>query len=291
MIIFLAEGRLGNQIFQYVFLKTIQKNDEKIIVSGFEDLKEVFEIDDIVFLNKKNRWIRAFLFRVCKPIFYFLADKNIISSISVNHEKVLEKYRRESTTFSKQKGFLSFIIFVKLGFFQSEKFFDADVVKQLKIKDKFLKEADLFLGKLDVHKHKVFIHIRRGDYDSIYSVYGKSAMLPISYFKKQIEWFTKNKENAFFVFLSDDTEFIKKEFNYVQDKIVSTNNTFGADIAIMTQCQSAILSPSSFGWWGAYMMKERYVVFTPRYWTGFNSRIEKNTNANLSFATEIEVSI
>ena len=53
MKLFLADGRLGNQIFQYVFLKTNQKNDETIIVSGFEDLKEVFEINDIINLNKK----------------------------------------------------------------------------------------------------------------------------------------------------------------------------------------------------------------------------------------------
>ena len=43
MIIFLADVRLGKQIFQYFFLKTIRKNNEKIIVYGFEDLKEVFE--------------------------------------------------------------------------------------------------------------------------------------------------------------------------------------------------------------------------------------------------------
>ena len=48
MKIFLADGRLGNQIFQYVFLKTVQDNNENIIVSGFEDLSEVFKINDII---------------------------------------------------------------------------------------------------------------------------------------------------------------------------------------------------------------------------------------------------
>lgn len=31
MIIFLADGRLGNQIFQYAFLKTISKKNETIV--------------------------------------------------------------------------------------------------------------------------------------------------------------------------------------------------------------------------------------------------------------------
>jgi hypothetical protein len=58
--LFLAEGRIGNQIFQYVFLKTIQDNNEKIVVSGFDELKEVFEINDFINLNKNNRCIRFF---------------------------------------------------------------------------------------------------------------------------------------------------------------------------------------------------------------------------------------
>ena len=54
MLIFLGDGRIGNQIFQYAFLKTIQDNKEKIIVSGFEELKEVFEINDFINFNNNN---------------------------------------------------------------------------------------------------------------------------------------------------------------------------------------------------------------------------------------------
>ena len=88
MKIFFADGRLGNQIFQYVFLKTIQENNEKIMVSGFEDLKKIFEIDDIVNLNKKNKWIRGVIYRILRPALNFLADREIISSISINYEKI-----------------------------------------------------------------------------------------------------------------------------------------------------------------------------------------------------------
>lgn len=288
MIIFLAEGRLGNQIFQYIFLKTIQKNNEKIIVSGFEDLNEVFELDDIVCLNKKNRWFRGFLFRICKPIFYFLADKSIISFISINHEQVLEKYRRETTTFTESKGLASFITFVKLGFFQSEKFFDESITKQLKIKDKYLEEANQFLKSVPTNSNKIFIHIRRGDYKD-YTVYGESTLLPMSYFKEQIDWFLKNKENSFFIFLSDEPEFIEKEFNYIENKTISIDNSFGTDLAIMTKCNSAILSPSSFGWWGSYLMLDRDTVFVPKYWLGFNSGVEFQSDSVTRFMKRIQV--
>lgn len=288
MKFFLADGRLGNQIFQYVFLKTIQKNNEQIIVSGFEDLKEVFEIDDVVNLNKKNRWIRAFLFRICKPLFNLFSDKSIISSILIDHEEVLEKYRRESITFSKSKGFFSFITFVKLGFFQSEKFFDEKIAKKLKIKDKYLVEADMFLNSISKNSNKIFIHIRRGDYKD-YTVYAKSTLLPMSYYKEQIEWFLKNRKDCFFIFLSDEPEFIEKEFDYIANKIISTDNSFGTDLAIMTKCKSAILSPSSFGWWGSYLMEDRDVVFAPKYWLGFNSGVEYHEKGIASYSKEIKI--
>jgi hypothetical protein len=288
MKIFFANGRLGNQIFQYVFLKTIQTNNEKIIVSGFEELKEVFKIDDIINLNTKNRWIRGFLFRVCKPLLYFLADKAIISSVSVNHEKALEKYRRESATFSKSKGYVDFVTFIKPGYFQSEMFFDKEIVEKLKIKDKYLKEADVFLNSIPDNANKIFIHIRRDDYKN-FIIYGKSTLLPMNYYKEQIKWFLDNRKYCFFIFLSDETEFIRKEFDYVKNKLISTDNSFGTDLTIMTKCNSAILSPSSFGWWGSYLMENRDVVFAPKYWLGFNAGIEFHKGSVPSYSKEKDI--
>lgn len=288
MILFLADGRLGNQIFQYAFLKTIQRDNENIIVSGFEELREVFKINNIINLNKKNKFLRIFIYRIMKPILIFLADKKIISSINVNHEKILSKYRRETTTYSKQKGLFDGFIFVKLGFFQSEDFFNNKIVEDLNIQDKYLSQADELLNRISVNTNKVFVHIRRGDYKN-YKVYGKSTLLPINYFHEQIKWFQINRENPFFIFLSDETEFIEEEFKYVKNKIISLNNHSGTDLAIMTKCNSAILSPSSFSWWGSYLMKERDIVFAPKYWLGFRSKVEYMENEVAKFMTAIEV--
>lgn len=288
MIIFLADGRLGNQIFQYVFLKTIQQNSQNIIVSGFEDLKEVFEIDDIVNLNKQKRWTRAFLFRICKPILHFLSDKKFISSISINYEKILDKYRREDITYTKEKGFLNFITFVKLGFFQSDKFFDEKIANKLNIKNLYLNKADEVLKTVPENSNKIFVHMRRGDYKD-HTVYGKSILLPLNYFKEQVEWFMNNRENPFFIFLSDEPELIEKEFEFLSNKLISYNNHYGTDLAIMTKCNSAILSPSSFGWWGSYLMKDRDVVFAPKYWLGFNSGVEYHSNPTADFCKQVEI--
>ena len=289
LIFFLADGRLGNQIFQYVFLKSIQKNNEKIIVSGFDDLKEVFEIEDFISLPKKNKWLRIFLYRIVKPAMVFLANKKIISSIEVDHEIILEKYAREATTFKEKKGYFKFFTFVKSGFFQSEDFFNKKFTDTLKIKEKYLNEADCFLKNIPQNTYNIFVHIRRGDYKD-YLVYGKSAQLPINYYENQIMWFLKNKSNCFFIFLSDDPEFIKEKFSHLSNKIISLNNHYGTDLSIMTKCKSAILSPSSFSWWGAYLMTEKDIILSPKYWLGFNSKEEYQKGASLSFSKEVNVS-
>lgn len=290
LILFLADGRLGNQIFQYVFLKTIQRNNEQIITSGLEDLEEVFGINGIVNLNKKNKWIRGFLFRICRPLLNLFADKNIISSVSIDHEEVLKEYRRDSTTFTKSKGFFSFITFVKLGFFQSEEFFDEKITTKLKIKDKYLKEASEYLNSIPnvQNLNKIFIHIRRGDYKD-FAIYGKSTLLPIRYYKKQIEWFLENRKDCFFIFLSDDSGFISKEFDCIKNKAISIDNSFGMDLAIMTMCNSAVLSPSSFGWWGSYLMNDRDVVFAPKHWLGFNSAIDYQKGTVTKYMKEVNI--
>lgn len=99
----------------------------------------------------------------------------------------------------------------------------------------------------------------------------------------------KNRNNSFFVFLSDTPNFIEKEFNYIENKIISCKNEHGTDMVIMTKCNSAVLSPSSFGWWGAYLMKNRDTVFAPQYWLGFNSGIEFQDNCVGEFMQKVTV--
>ena len=288
MLIFLAEGKIGNQIFQYVFLKTIQDNNEMIIVSGFEELKEVFEINDFINLNKNNRWIRFFLFRICRPVLHFLSDIRVISSIVIKHETILNNYSRESTTFVTIQGIFKKIIFVKLGFFQSEIFFDKSLINNFKFKEIFLMNAAELIKSIPNNYHKIFVHIRRNDYKN-FTVYGQSTLLPMSYYKDQIEWFIQNRKDCFFIFLSDDTNFLSGEFQYIENKMISSNNHFGTDLAIMAQCNSAILSASSFSWWGSYMMRERDTVFAPKFWLGFRSKIEYPSHEVPSYAKEVEI--
>ncbi len=287
MILFLAKGQLGNQIFQYMFLKSIQKNNEKLIVSGFEDLQEDFEITDIINLEKRTKFINT-LINIGKRILRALSSIRLINAIQVLHDVASGDPNKETTDYRYTRGLISSITFVKLGYFQSEDFFDEALTKELKIKKKYLDAASEILKQCPEDAQKVFVHIRRGDYRNL-KIFGKSILLPTSYYKKQINYFINNKQNCFFIFLSDDPEFVEKEFSFIKNKLISFNTHFGTDFAIMTKCQNAILSPSSFSWWGSYLMQNRDTVFAPKYWLGFNAGIEFHRNTTPGFAKEIEV--
>ncbi len=290
MKIFLADGRLGNQIFQYLFLKTLQQEREKLLVSGLDDLLNVFEIKDKTLLHipKRNKWIRRIIYKGIKPMFLNpLASAKIINSLEIIREKVLEKYSREIPEYEFREGMLKKITYVKLGFFQSEKFFDKNLTKNLKIKQKWLIQARNFLAPVE-ENYKVFVHIRRGDYKN-FKIYGKTTLLPMEYFHNRIKWFLENRRNVSFVFLSDEPKFIEQEFAYLENKLIS-ENSYETDFAIMTLCNGAVLSPSSFGWWGSYLMKERDVVFAPKYCLGFASGIEYQKFSLASFMKDVEIS-
>lgn len=292
MILFIASGRLGNQLFQYAFLKSIKKSDERIIVFGFDELIEVFPIDDVINLKNYNRIIRAFNRKILAPLLSFflsfLVTLKIISCIYVKKEEI-GKHKREKLEYIKENGLLNFITFVKTGHFQSEFFFKESIIDKFNIRETFENSADFFFNDIPKESYKVFIHIRNEDYKSFF-VYDKSTLLPLSYYHDLISWFMKNKEKVFFVFLSDEPSLLEKQFRYLYNKKVSFNNSFGIDLAIMTKCQGAILSPSSFGWWGSYLMKNRDIVFAPEHWLGFASECDyPNPEPVASYMRKIKV--
>ncbi|MEN3015366.1 MAG: hypothetical protein ABDH21_04860 [bacterium] len=104
MIFFKADGRLENKLFQYAFLQTIRRNNENIVVFGFDELKNVFDnLDCIVIYKPKNRYLRALVIRFFSKILIsflnILSFCRIISSVEVKHDIVFGKYLREITEY------------------------------------------------------------------------------------------------------------------------------------------------------------------------------------------------
>ena len=218
MIFFLSDGRLGNQLFQYSFLNTIAKEDEKILAVNMEQFIDKFDINNTKFKHfALGKYWKYFLSNFLKPFAMVCVRLKIIGYVSQDRDTT-----SILSTFTTTNKLLP-ISLVETNFFQSEKFFDKDKV-DFKIKDKYMKEAVSFLGKVPDKYTKIFIHIRRGDY--IFESYlGKKGIdLPKNYFEDAMREISRKIEKPFFVFLSDDTSFVESCFQHIQNKIISKNS-------------------------------------------------------------------
>jgi hypothetical protein len=310
MIIFLSEGRLGNQLFQFAFLASYAEKNEKIMVWGFKDINSLFDVKDkrffifsiedkILGLLPKNfppKLKRILKYRILlemiryglvRKILEILAKSKIISSVSLKTEKICEDKYTEIPEVVLSRGFISSVKYVGQCFFQSEKLFRKDVLKNLEFKENYVKEAEKFISNYQDY-YKVAVHIRLGDFRNYY-ICGENPILPFDYFHKKIRWFLENRENPFFIFLSDEPDKIKNEFSYLGDKMLISENPYQVDFLIITMCDAAIIATSSFSWWACYFMKKRDIVFAPKYWIGFKIKKEYPQGVFPSFAIPCEV--
>lgn len=286
MLIFFAEGRLGNQLFQYSFLQTIRQKNEILLTSGFEEIEKYFEHDHFVNLSRNVRFTRIFMYEFLRRMVTFLSKMRLITLLKVKRE-VIDGLDRETRDVQTKRGIFSGIKYVEAGYFQSHQFFTTKVSKKIILKREYARAATSFLAHLPKDVYPVFVHIRRGDYRS-FTMSGRSTYLPLRYYKECIEWFLKHKNNPYFIFLSDEPQTIERDFTETKNKVVSYNNA-GVDMGIMMNCKGAILSPSSFGWWGSFFMKNKDVVFAPRYWLGFNFNVECHVDSTPPYAKIVKV--
>lgn len=283
MILYISDGRLGNQLFQYVFLNTIAKENEKIIAINMWKFCDGFDIKNPnfrpIFFGKYGLYLVR---KLLKPFFlHVLVPLKLIIYVRQNRSET-----SSLPTFNKTKGFLP-ITLVESNFFQSEDFFNPEKV-DFSIKEKYVHKAEFFLQNIPKSYTKVFVHVRRGDYLSESYLGERGINLPKSYFENAMLEIDKEIENPYYLFLSDDPEFVEHCFSSVKNKFISKNDMV-TDLAIMSQCRYGIVSNSSFSWWGAYLMKSRKKVIFPKYWYGWKLNIESHVGIQPPWATVIDV--
>lgn len=286
MIFFFPEGRLGNQIFQYLALKKIAKKGELAVVFGFDELNEVFQLDGIIRVPRRGKvpkLLSVFMYR----FFRFAGIVKLINVAYVEKERVSNGYLREGNKLGYSKGLVFAVSLIEKCTFHSEAFFNSDDVERLILKPDLREVAKNRLDKIGDNKMKVFIHLRFGDYQ-YFKVYGKHPLLPMKYFRWCIAQIS-NKVNADFLVFSDDPEKAKKLLGDLDRLIFLEGESFEVDFSMMLQCDGAILSASSFGWWAAYMLVNKDLIYAPKHWLGFVSSIDYPKQPSPEFFRKVDV--
>jgi len=264
MIIFFEKGRTGNQLFQYCALRSICGGGAIFMIGA----KALMSIIDGVEISGARKWES-----VIARIIYLLGKKKwAIIAKRMRLISLIEEIRTPpNTKLVVRHGFFKQIYYCDTAYFQSEAFISESVARKLHIKRQFLEKAEDIIDQLSPDRSKIFfVHVRRGDYLFWPSV-DLPAVLPITWYREQMDLIRSKFSNPFFVIVSDDLPYVNGTFANNEDVFVSRESE-GVDLALMSLCNGGgILSASSFAWWAAYFARRNnnaaYLI-APLFWGG-----------------------
>jgi len=255
MIILIENGRLGNQLFQLNYVFKIRKDNEFVILIGFDSIKKIL---------KKN------LFILYMPNFLFLVDVLIkYRYYFTKLVKILKLntiiYEKDNQKIGTQYGIL-FNVRLISGFFQNHKFINPKFIDLINRNTSFEKIAKKKILHFKKNYNKfIFLHYRAKDFIS-WPNKKYSAMLPREWIKKCLKKIYK-KDKKILVF-TDDILFFKKKIK-LELEVVKNHEL--VDFFMMINSDEGVLSPSTFGWWAAYLLKmknKKAKILAPKYWAG-----------------------
>ena len=269
MIVVQISGGIGNQLFQYCYalhLKNLNPNKKVCIENSFYQCQPSLldqrryelgdfenlgiELVNVDFINK----MRSIKSKIIKKIWYLFM---IVFKPSKAYFIISNNSGIINAAISKlfKNNYLT-------GDWQNKDFdykFYLNAVSNLKLRPE--KEAELInqnlLGQIKT-RNSVAVCIRRSDYVRI------GVQSDKKYFEDAINYFNSKFNNSFFWFFSDDIDWCKNQFSHVSNThFINKNNEMPfEDLLLISQCKHAIISKSTFAWWGSMMIKnpEKLVV-------------------------------
>jgi len=262
------ECRLGNQLFQYAFIKALSE-----------------ELHTSFFLNERfERFIAADYFDVkgynplknpIQRLYFKLSSGNIFKNLQ--NTEIDSDYQLALNVLEDNK--------IYRGYFQSELFFKSiadKIANYIHIKNKFKQRFQAMYQQLFAEYYVIAVHIRRGDYLNLnewwVEKFGSSDLsLPVGYYLKCLKEIPK-KDKYKIIFVSDDMDFVRTAFSDVENALFA-NNDMITDFQIIMNADACIISNSSFAWWAAYLnSKKDKKIYCPEHWLGFKIKREYPEN-------------
>jgi hypothetical protein len=270
MEVIVMNGGLGNQLFQYAFYLAKKKISPDVSINIYSVQRERthngFELERLFGFKSDNtsfmvRLVRKLLIFKQKRYYHYISSLLLkivvkLTGIKIVQEKDCSLYN--SDYLQSCKGLVLYF-----GFWQTALYFDAF---QDEIWNKFSWNMSQLSNKsntlLDAiqSKESVSIHIRRGDF--VTKVDNETC--DTNYYKKSISLINSKIEKPYFVFFSDDPEWVKENLPYADAEYVDWNHGVDAwqDMCLMSKCKHNIIANSTFSWWGAWLNtnKEKIVI-------------------------------
>lgn len=282
MILVYINHGLGNQMFQYAFGMILQKKNKGIKVAyditclrARIEGRKSWNINDIFDCKVPiaSPWL---VWRVtkCCPFIYrmWLKDEKRVDEYRDRHIqcRVLKepaKYKGEGSIEKiNAHRFVQHKEHYVWGFWENVNYlkgYEKLIQRKFRFKHRFnTEEKDKYRDIFE--KNSVAVHIRRGDYlkqDSAHAF----CLCGEDYYEQAMKVIEEQVENPFYVFFSDDSDYVREKYKYIENKMLVTGNRDYVDLQLMSCCNHIICANSTFSFWGAFLNKHAdKVVVVPK---------------------------
>lgn len=269
MIVFQAQGGLGNQLFQYSAARRLAMQNHCSLVVDHHwfghprpsetprplELTRYSVAMRLATTFEMLRWtpIRSRWGRYLKPLIPLTLVREQGHSLN------------RAVLSAPTNSYLS-------GYWQSESYF-ADIRQQLLTELTPLcppGPGDLALMEHMQQSKSVSVHVRRGDYVNLASASSYHGVCTIDYYRKAIHYIADRVQSPTLFVFSDDPEWTKANLQSpFPTHYVDHNPSEKAfqDLRLMSLCQHHIIANSSFSWWGAWLSRFKDgMVIAPERW-------------------------
>ena len=261
------QGRLGNLLFQYAAIEH-QTSADDIIICFDNDVFKAIHVKrcfiKIPVIGKVGKLLNC----IVNNSIDFLVTLRIFSGISPEVTVVIGAYSDESRKLIKINGFFKKFTQIK-GFFQHDNW----IISGLEIQEDKLYDARKKIELISRSLCRVAVHFRLTDYKNWVVLGRADATINASWYQEAMNLMADKLDNPVFIFFTDDIEAVKK-LNLDIQPIFYNGKDAIEDIAAMSICEHAIISPSTFAYCGALVFNDLdKIVIAPKYWAGFKSKL------------------
>ena len=251
------EGRLGNQMFQYAFIRGMSKR---------------YGYDFIIPDANANRFDNYGLFD-CFELEGCKTGEGSYPTLECRDTAFNQKFLDECTDNTNYSGV-----------FQTEKYF-ANATEELRKDFTFHKEIlDPCQEFIDNVGDVIFLHVRRGNSNlvgkrgekwSYQLLQDYHPLMKKEYYLEALSHFDESKK---VIVLSDTIDWCKEQDWLQDDRFLFSDSSYevfddGAsvpyiDLCLMSLCSGGIIANSSMSWWGAWLQNDTGKIIAPNPWYG-----------------------
>lgn len=282
-------GRLGNQLFQYAFIRAMQNKKPSMRVAyhfnevyshgtpadGWDNSLKLFNVVDVDDTQIKPKL--SILQRLALKLYWrnypHESSIDIINKYQMKWVNFLSKFN----LFYLDLGYFNFPLpndradAIVSGNFESEKYFQEIrdlLLKELTPKYPPLSHNTNLLDRIHA-TNSVCISIRRGDYISNQSINKLHNICNQNYFDAAIKKMGELIKEPVFFFFSDDIDWVKSNIKIpYQAYYEKGDDPIWEKLRLMYSCKHFIISNSTFSWWAQYLgtFQDKKVIAPSRWY-------------------------